>query len=59
MGPKGYAAKIANEAKELSWMDRMCLKIETYCDLGQDGRGPAVLMQVRVLMLRFGLDPGF
>lgn len=44
MGPKGYAIKSnGNATKELSWMDRMCHKIETYCDLGEPGRGPSII----------------
>jgi hypothetical protein len=47
MGPKAYVTnKALDGAKELSWMDRMCLKIETYCELGEPGRGPTLLMQV-------------
>ncbi len=47
MGPKAYVTnKALDGAKELSWMDHMCLKIETYCELGEPGRGPTLLMQV-------------
>jgi hypothetical protein len=46
MRPKSYSAnKALGGGKELSWMDQMCLKIETYCELGEPGRGPTLLMQ--------------
>ncbi|CAK9189609.1 unnamed protein product [Sphagnum troendelagicum] len=52
MGPKAYATnKALDGAKELSWMDRMCLKIETYCELGEPGRGPTLLMQEMEMQL--------
>jgi hypothetical protein len=47
MGPKAYAAnKALDGGKELSWMDRMCLKMETFCELGEYGQGPTLIMQV-------------
>ena len=47
MGPKAYALKNSGTpTKESSWMDRMCQKIETYCDLGEPGRGPSLIFQV-------------
>jgi hypothetical protein len=47
MGPKAYAAnKALDGGKELSWMDRVCLKMETFCELGEYGQGPTLLMQV-------------
>jgi hypothetical protein len=36
-------------------MDRMCQKIETYCDLGEPGRGPSVIIQeIEVQFNTFG-----
>lgn len=56
MGPKAYALKCSgNATKESSWMDRMCQKIETYCDLGEPGRGPSLIIQeIEVQFNTFG-----
>jgi hypothetical protein len=55
MGPKGYAIKSnGNATKELSWMDRMCHKIETYCDLGEPGRGPSIIQEIEEQFNTFG-----
>ncbi|CAK9193347.1 unnamed protein product [Sphagnum jensenii] len=52
MGPKAYAAnKALDGGKELSWMDRMCLKMETFCELGEYGQGPTLLMQEMEMQL--------
>ncbi|CAM6043753.1 unnamed protein product [Sphagnum compactum] len=52
MRPKSYSAnKALGGGKELSWMDQMCLKIETYCELGEPGRGPTLLMQEMEMQL--------
>jgi hypothetical protein len=56
MGPKAYAIKSGgNATKETSWMDRMCQKIETYCELGEPGRGPSLIIQeIEVQFNTFG-----
>jgi hypothetical protein len=52
MGPKAYAAnKALDGGKELSWMDRVCLKMETFCELGEYGQGPTLLMQEMEMQL--------
>lgn len=47
MGPKTYATTYASLGeKKLSWLDRMCLKLETYYDIVEPGLAPSVLIQV-------------
>ncbi|CAK9874135.1 unnamed protein product [Sphagnum jensenii] len=46
MGPKTYATTYASLGeKKLSWLDRMCLKLETYYDIVEPGLAPSVLIQ--------------